>query len=122
MRSDMLLVFLTVMGSALSWWAGSTEPNLDLPSWVPLACAALCTGLSTTLNRRRWPLFLLASAIGTFGGLCLSYAIWWPSDPIAGPLVPYAVAANTIAAVVLSLVAVLAGRMNHTGLLSGSHC
>jgi hypothetical protein len=110
MRSDAFLVFLAVMGSALCWWPVSMEPNLDLPLWVPLACAALCIGLSTTLSRRRWSLFVLASAIGAFGGLCLSYAIWWPSDPIAGPLVPYSVAAGTIAVLLLSLVAGLAGR------------
>lgn len=110
MRSDAFLVFLIVMVSALSWWPVFMKPNLDLPSWVPLVCAALCTGLSTSLNPRRWPLFLLASAIGTFGGLCLSSAIWWPSDPIAGPWVPFGVAAATIAAVLVSLVAGLAGR------------
>src|SRR5438552_3212433 len=110
MRIDAILVFLVVMGSALCWLPGSREPSLDFPSWMPLLCAALCTGLSTTLNRRRWPLFLFASGIGTVGGLCLSYAFWWPSDPIAGPLVPYSVAMNTIAAVFVSFLASLAGR------------
>ena len=110
MRSDILLMFLTVGGAALSWLPIFMKPNLGLPTWVPLVCAALCTGLSTGLNPRRWPLFLLASAIGALGGLCLSSMIWWPSDPTAGPLVPYAVAANTIAAVLLSLAAALAGR------------
>ncbi len=110
MCSNALLVLLTALGSALCWWPVSAKPSLDLPSWIPLACAAISTGLSTSLNHSRWPLFLLASGLGTFAGLCLSYWIWWPSDPIAGPWVPYSVAANTVAAVLVSLAAGLAAR------------
>ena len=98
------------MGSGLCWWPLSIQPHLDLPLWVPLASVTLCTGLSTALNRRLWSLFVFTSVIGAFGGLCLSYAIWWPTDPIAGPLVPYSVAAGTIAALLLSLLASLAVR------------
>jgi hypothetical protein len=110
MLSNDLLVLLTALGSALCWWPVSVEPSLDLPSWIPIACAALCTGLSTTMNRSRWLLFLLASGLGTFGGLCLSYWIWWPSDPIAGPWVPYSIVANTAIALVVSLIAGLTAR------------
>ena len=110
MISDALLVFLAALGSALSWLPVSVEPSLDLPSWIPIACAALCTGISTTLNRSKWLLFSLASGVGTLGGLCLSYAIWWPSDPIAGPWVPHSIAANTLIALVFSLIAGLTAR------------
>jgi hypothetical protein len=105
-----LLFLLTALGSGLCWWPVIVEPNLDLPSWIPLASAAVSTGLSTTLHRARWPLFLLASGLGTFGGLCVAYMIWWPTDPIAGTWVPYSVAAVTLAAVFVSLVAALAAR------------
>src|SRR6266849_11216471 len=110
MRCEIPLVLLTILGSAFCWLPVSVEPNLEVSSWIPLAFAALCTGLSTILNPRGWPLFLLGSTFGTFGGLCLSYAIWWPSDPIAGPLVSYSIAVNTIVSFLVSLFTGLVGR------------
>lgn len=104
-----LLFFLTALGSGLCWWPVIVEPGLDLPSWIPLASAA-STGLPTILHRARWPLFLLASGLGTFSGLSVAYMIWWPTDPIAETWVPYSVAAVTLAAVIVSLVAALAAR------------
>lgn len=86
------------------------EPSLDLPDWIPIACAAFCPGLSTILNGSNWLLFVICSGLGTFGGLCLSYTIWWPSDPIAGPWVPYSIALNTVIALVAALTAGLTAR------------
>ena len=110
MLTDNLLVLLTALGSALCWLPMAVEPSLDLPGWIPLVCAALCTGLSTTLNRSRWLLFSFASTLGTFGGLCLSYTIWWPSDPIAGSWVAISVVASTLAILLVSLITGLAAR------------
>jgi hypothetical protein len=62
------------------------------------------------LSHKRWPLFLVAATAGAFGGLYAGYAIWPPSDPIAGPLVPYDIAFGTVAAAVTSLVASLVCR------------
>jgi hypothetical protein len=101
-----LLAFLTAIGSALCWLPVFVQPNLELSDWIPLTCVALCTGLSIILEHNRWGLIWFASAVGTFAGVCLSYAIWWPSDPIAGPWVPFSVALLTIMAMVVSLVAV----------------
>lgn len=110
MFTNVLLFLLTALGSALCWWPVSVEPSLDLSAWIPIACAALCTGISTTLNRSKWLLFVIGSGLGTFGGLCLSYTFWWPSDPIAGPLVPYSIALNTAIALVASFIAALTAR------------
>ena len=109
MRRDTLLVLLTVAGSALSWWPVLIEPSLDLPWWLPLAIVPLCTGFSTFLSGGRCLRLLTASAIGTFAGLCGGFAIWWPSDPIAGPWVKYDVIAGTLATILLALAAGLAG-------------
>jgi hypothetical protein len=110
MRDDILLVCLTILGPAFCWLPVSVQPNLEVSGWIPLAFAAVCTGLSTTLHGRGWPLFLLAATFGTFGGLCFNYAIQWPSDPIAGTLVPYSIAVNTVLAFLVSLLTGLVGR------------
>lgn len=80
------------------------EPNLGFPGWLPLVFVAIGTGLSTILSCGRSLRFLVASTVGTFAGLCI-LAIWWPTDPIARPFLPYAVAVATLAAAVVSLVA-----------------
>src|SRR3954452_19067427 len=100
---DATLVLLTALGSAIAWWPLCIEPNLDLPFWISLACAALCTGLATTLAPTSWLLLLLASGLGTFGSFWLGVLIWWPSDPIAGAWIPYFVAANTLAVMLVAL-------------------
>ncbi len=100
-----VLAVLIAMCSGLCWLPLSIEPSLDLPSWIPLLSVALCTGIAILLNNERWLLFLFTSGIGALGGLCLGYAIWWPRDPIAGPLVPYSIAVNTIIALIVSLMA-----------------
>jgi hypothetical protein len=110
MLKNGLLMLLTALGSALSWLPISVQPGLDLSAWIPVATAALCAGLSALLSRTWWPLFLAASGSGTFAGICLSYKIWWPSDPIAATWVPYSVAGNTLIVVLVSLAACLAAR------------
>jgi hypothetical protein len=110
MRENNILLVVTMAGSALLWWPVTIEPNLNLPLWLPLAFIALVTGLVATLSGGRWLRFVVASAVGTFVGLCCGYAIWPPADPIAGSYVPYTVAVATLAAVLVSLVAGLVGR------------
>lgn len=105
-----LLVFLTLVGSALVWLPVLIEPGLDFSIFLPLVCIALCTGLSTILNRRWWLLFVFTAAAGAFGGLLLGYSIWWPSEPIAAQWVPIFIAVGTVLAVLVSLVAGFAGR------------
>lgn len=110
MRRDALLVALTATGSALCWWPVIIEPSLDLPRWLPLAFVALYTGLSTTLSASRWLRFSVASAVGTFAGQCGAYAIWRPTDSLAGSFVPFVVVVATLGAFLVSLVAALVGR------------
>ena len=106
----MLLVVLSVIGSALWWWPVIMDPNLELPDWLPLAFVGLSTGLSTILSGGRWRRFLAVSVIGAVAGLCGGYAIWWPSDPIAGPWVPIDVVVGTLATALVSFVACLSVR------------
>jgi len=110
MRSGAPLVALTGVGSALCWWPLAMDPNLGFAWFVPLVLIALYTGLSTALCGGCWLWFLLASSIGTFAGLCVSYAIWWPTDPIAGPWVLLGVAVSTLLAALISFAAGLTGR------------
>jgi len=110
MRSCAFGVLLTFAGSALCWWPLIIEPNLELPWWVPLICIALCASLATALCSQGWPKFLAASATGTFFGHCAGYSIWWPTDPIAGSYVLIGVVVATSVAVLIALVAALAGR------------
>jgi hypothetical protein len=107
MRKDVLLVVLTVTGSALWWWPLSIWPNLDLPWWFPLTFITLLSGLATALSGGRWLRFVVASAAGTFAGLCSGYAIWPPIDEI--PVLYVAVAAM-LATILVSLVVGLAAR------------
>ena len=76
MRTSQLLVIVTAIGSALCWLPNSMEPSLDLWWWSPLVVVALLAAISTSQAHRRWVMFCLASAIGTFAGLCLGIAIW----------------------------------------------
>jgi hypothetical protein len=86
------------------------EPNLDLPWWVPLASIALCAYLATVLCPVQWLWFPVASATGTFSGLCVGYRLWWPTDPIAGPWVPITVAVASAATLLVAFIAAAAGR------------
>ena len=88
MRNNAILAALTVVGSAVSWWPVCVEPTFYLPLWISVACAALCTGLSTILAPKMWLLFFYASGLGTFGGLYFSLIIWPPSGPIITSWIP----------------------------------
>ena len=105
MRSrDVFLVYLNVLGTAVCWWPLLIEPNLDLEFWVALACAAGCTGLSILLAPAAWPLLLVASGMGTFGGFSLGFRIW-PPDPLAGEWVLVFVALTTLVVMFVALCA-----------------
>jgi len=80
MRSDGLLVCLTVVGSAVCWWPAFIYPKVDSIWWVSLAVPGLCGGLCSVLSHRRWPLFLIASIIGNIEGQCVGGAIWGPNS------------------------------------------
>jgi hypothetical protein len=112
MSKDTLLIVVTAISSALWWWPVIIEPNLNLPWWLPLALVALWTSLATILSDGRWRRFMVASAAGTFAGAWSAYAIWWP--PIGIPVYMQSLKAttalNTLAAVLVSLIAGLAGR------------
>jgi hypothetical protein len=110
MRSDPLLQCLTIVGSAVCWWPALIYPKLDSIWWVSLAVPALCGGLSSVLSHRRWPLFLIASIIGNFGGQCVCNAIWGSRQPMARFFVAVSVVVTSIAVAVTSLLACLAGR------------
>ena len=102
MHGNTLVILLTALGSAMSWWPVCSRPGLELPFWVSLGCAALCTGLATTLAPTNWPWLLLVSGLGTFGGMCLGVMIW-PQDPIGAAWLPLIIAANTLAVIFAAL-------------------
>ncbi len=110
MRTDVFLVCLTVIGSAVCWWPAFIYPRLDSIWWVSLAVPALCGGLSSVLSHRRWSLFLIASIIGNIEGQCVGNAIWGSRQPMAGFFVAVSVVLTSIAVAVTSLLACLAGR------------
>jgi hypothetical protein len=110
MRNRRVLVVLSFVGSGLCWGPLVIEPNLGLPWWTPLACVALGASLATLLCPEDWRWFSIASAIGAFSGLCVSFVIWWPTGPIAGSWVPVGIAVLTVLAVLAALVACLTGR------------
>lgn len=91
------LVLLTGLGTLAAWWPLSIQPNLDLPFWVLVACAAGCAGLSILLAPSIWPLLLLVSGLGTFFGFWLSIIIWPPRLPVIGGGIFFIVAGNIIA-------------------------
>ena len=54
----------------------------------------------------------------TFSGICLGIAIWPPSDPIGAAIIPYYVVANTLAVMLVALLAglIMRGRsISNTG-------
>jgi hypothetical protein len=104
MLKDKLLTILTLVAPAVWWWPVVTEPNLDLPSWLPLVVVALWTALATILSGGRWFRFLVASAVGNSIALCV-LAVWWPTDPIARSYLPFTVPLATLLATLISLVA-----------------
>ena len=83
MHKSSLLVVLTGAGVAVAWWPVVVEPGSDLPVWLPLVIVALVTAFSTLLSGGHWPRFFLASAVGTFSGVCSGWAIWRIPDQIA---------------------------------------
>ncbi|HEY4051140.1 MAG TPA: hypothetical protein VGM27_30120 [Acidobacteriaceae bacterium] len=89
MRKNSVLVLLTAVGSAASWWPVFVEPTLYLPFWVGLACAALCAGLSTILTPALWRLLCIASGSGTYVGFSLGLMIWHSSDPLSAAWQPH---------------------------------
>lgn len=103
MRSRVILILLTTLGAVISWWPVCIQPGLDLSFWVPLVCVALCTGLSTTLAPKSWPLFLLASGLSTFVGLSACIVIWSPSGPAVGADIFYIGAVSAVAVMLVTL-------------------
>ena len=97
-------VTLSFISAILCWLPITTTPRLDFPWWVALCGVGLSAAISSFLNPPRWPALLLSSGMGTFVGLCVGYAIWWPRDPIAGPWVPIVVLVITGVAAVVAIV------------------
>ena len=84
-----ILIVLTVFTSAISWWPILVEPTIDLPFWLALVCASLCTGFSILLAHKHLGHLVVASGVGTVAGIGLGFAIWpLPPDPMAGGLFP----------------------------------
>lgn len=110
MRNNIILALLTAMASSLCWLPLVREPSLDFEAWVPLLIGALGVGLSTVLNPNQWLLFVVASTIGTFGGLGVSLALWPPSDPLAGAYIPFAIGGATVMTLATAFVVGLVGR------------
>lgn len=118
MKRDVVLVFITTLGSMFCWWILGINPGLRLPWWfpsvpmvaflVPIFLVALATGLSTALSNGFWPVFPIGSLVGTLGGIFAG--ILTIEDRIAGGLIAFfipIIAAITIAA---SFAAALIGR------------
>jgi hypothetical protein len=122
MQKSNLLVVLAGAGAALAWWPVVVEPSPDHPGWLPLVIVALVTAFSTLLSGGHWARVFLASAVGTFSGVCGGWAIWRISDQIAAVHVQHAkvaefvfvdllvIAVATLAAAIVSLSAGIAVR------------
>ena len=84
MTRNRILLLLAFVGSALCWWPAIILPSLDFPRWILLALVAFISGASIFLSSgRRWVVFVVATAVGSFAGL-LSGILLWPSpDGIA---------------------------------------
>lgn len=108
---DALLAALTAIGWVGCWWVECMVPSLDLPWWLPLAVAVLYPILSTILSRERWWLFLLASAIGTIGGIISGFTIW-PPDPLIWEGAVYVVIPLAAGFILLALVLGLTSRVS----------
>ena len=102
MQNNTLVILLTALGSAISWWPACIRPGLGLSFWVSLGCAGLTAALATTLAPTNWPWLLLVSGLGTFGGMYLGVKIW-PQDPIGAAWLPLIIAANTLAVIFVAL-------------------
>jgi hypothetical protein len=106
---DKVLVILTVIASALWWWPIIMDPNLGFRWWLPLVLAGLWVVLATALYKERLLHFALGTTFGTLVGLVVGYAIWWPTDSIAGSFLFYKIFAATLATVLVSALGGLAG-------------
>ncbi|MDE3200682.1 MAG: hypothetical protein KGN79_07145, partial [Acidobacteriota bacterium] len=83
MSKSSLLIVLAGAGVALAWWPVVIVPRSDLPFWLPLVVVALMTAFSTLLSGGHWLRFFLASAVGTFSGVCSGLVMWRISNDIA---------------------------------------
>jgi hypothetical protein len=110
MSKDLLLVVLTLTGSAFCWWPTLIQPDHHLPVWWnPLIVVALGAGLSTTLSDESWLRFMVASYIGTFSGVLGGYLFLPGIDPIERSYALFAIGLDTVGATLSSFVACLAG-------------
>lgn len=107
MRSGPVIVCLVLVGTALS---SSLHFVVDLPIWISLACGALGSCMAIALRPSAWPLIVLASGVGTAGGLISGFLIWPPDDPIAVPLVPYSAGIMAFAVMLAALFSALITR------------
>jgi hypothetical protein len=105
MNRDALLIVLTAAGSALCWWPLAIEPSVDFPRRILFVLVALITGLATILSNGRWLRFVVVPTIGAFAGLWTGFVLFPPRDEIARSYVPLVIAAATVAAFVVSLLA-----------------
>lgn len=100
MRRSGLLIVRMLLASAVAWWPSLA---LHVPVWIPFGCVALCMCLSMALVPSSWPLLLLASGIGTLGGLYFGSVKWPPDDPLAGAYVPYIAAGMALLLMLVGL-------------------
>ena len=110
MNKDWLLIALIALGSALCWWPVIREPSLQFSRWIPLGLIALMALLATALTSGRWLGFVTAATAGSFFGLCSAQAMWPSDDGIANSYTVIVFPLVTLAVLILSLVACLAGR------------
>ena len=110
MNRDGYLLFLTLAGSALCWWPAAIEPSIDFPRWSLLVLIALITGLSVLLSGRYWLRFVIAAAVGAFGGMWSGFTLFPSSDALATSYAPIAIVIATLAVALVSLVAGLVAR------------
>ncbi len=104
-----ILLGLCVFSAALCWFPMIIDPSMDLPYWAPSACVAVSAALSAALYRQLWRRYWAGCIFGTFAGLCIAFAIWYPKDGIAASFIPLAVIADTIVVALVSLISSFVG-------------
>jgi hypothetical protein len=110
MTRDKVLIALTAIASAWSWWPLIREPILEFSPWIPVGVVALICALSTALANGRWLRSVVASTGGSFLGMWVGLLIFPSDDGIRNAYALIPIMIGTAAVFIASLFAAQIGR------------